>query len=164
MRGLRSFTLREPDLLDKDLETMARWWPALEHLDLGSVESCVREASEDTPAHVEAQEEPSEATRSKSHGQMTSEVYGIVARSFRFLESLTLSAPPPCEVATLEEKMKFVAELWSLTVGKASDAAGKVDAPPVVDALLSIFPTLKSMDCPDAEVPAQFVAVVAGRR
>ena len=75
-----------------------------------------------------------------------------------------MSAPPPCEVAAPEERAKFVTELRSLTVGKAGDATGKVDAPAVVDALLSIFPTVKSMDCPEAEVSARFEAVVAGRR
>ena len=41
---------------------------------------------------------------------------------------------------------------------------GDVVAHAVVDALLSIFPTVKSMDCPEAEVSARFEAVVAGRR
>ncbi|KAI1791815.1 hypothetical protein LXA43DRAFT_1009281 [Ganoderma leucocontextum] len=160
VRQLRSFTLREPDLFDTDLETMARWWPALEHLDLGTFEGSTLEESEEE--QVEAHGVELEVTQAKS--QMTSGVYGIVARSFRFLESLTLSAPPPREVATGEESARFVTELWSLTAGKASDATGKVDAPAVVDALLSIFPTVKSMDCPDAEVSARFETVVAGRR
>ncbi|KAM5536613.1 hypothetical protein V8D89_009708 [Ganoderma adspersum] len=162
VRQLRSFTLREPDLFDKDLETMARWWPALERLDLGTPESCVPEESEEPQPEGEGVHGEPEVAQVKS--QMTSEAYGIVARSFRFLESLTLSAPPPCEVAAPEERAKFVTELRSLAVGKVGDATGKVDAPAVVDALLSIFPGVKSLDCPDAEVSARFEAVVVGRR
>ena len=164
VRQLRSFTLREPDLFDKDLETMARWWPALEHLDLGTPESGALEESEEPQLQHETDGAQAEPEVAYGKSQMTSEAYGIVARSFRFLESLTLSAPPPCEVAAPEERAKFVTELRSLTVGKAGDATGKVDAPAVVDALLSIFPTVKSMDCPEAEVSARFEAVVAGRR
>ncbi|PIL24674.1 hypothetical protein GSI_12558 [Ganoderma sinense ZZ0214-1] len=162
VRQLRSFILREPDLFDKDLETMARWWPVLERLDLGTPEGCGAPEESD---EMQADEEHGQAAVAQAMSQMTSEAYRIVARSFRFLESLSLGAIAPCEVVPVEERTKFVTQLRCLTVGKASDVTGKVDAPAVVAALLSIFPTVTSIDCPDAEVSARFeVAVAGGRR
>ncbi|TFK91450.1 hypothetical protein K466DRAFT_541704 [Polyporus arcularius HHB13444] len=75
LRQLRCFTLHHPDLGDADLEELARWWPTLEHLDLGTY----------TPDMVMPQWK----------AQFTPAAHPIAVRSFPRLLSATLPVAPP---------------------------------------------------------------------
>ncbi|RDX49194.1 hypothetical protein OH76DRAFT_1439253 [Lentinus brumalis] len=75
LRQLRCFTLHHPDLDDADLKELARWWPTLEHLDLGTY----------TPDMV----------MPEWKAQFTPAAHSIAARSFPHLLSVTVPVPPP---------------------------------------------------------------------
>ncbi|KAI0738523.1 hypothetical protein C8Q80DRAFT_1205911 [Daedaleopsis nitida] len=151
MKQLRRVVMRDPDLRDGDLEVLAKWWPALEHLDLGMFD----------PEHFVP----------KWKAQMTPAAFGVAAKAFAKLERLGLPAKPPVEV---DPKQAQQTTLRALMVGDVTSPAqdGRptevaVDSPAetidvvaVVDALLHMFPSLRTLDSPSTVLTERFVAVV----
>ncbi|KAI0697822.1 hypothetical protein C8T65DRAFT_729326 [Cerioporus squamosus] len=139
MKHLQRFVLRDADLSDASLETLSRWWPALAHLDLGTY---------DSETHAPAWK-----------ARLTPAAYGVVAKAFPCLESLSLPALPPTGGVDSQKPQKV---LRSLTLGEVLDPS--VDAAAAVDTILMMFPSIRYLDCPTTEVTERFETVVRGCR
>ncbi|KAL1941260.1 hypothetical protein VTO73DRAFT_7472 [Trametes versicolor] len=146
LTGLRRFavvSMLAPALTDADLERMGKWWPALQHLNLGTFD--LDYLPPDWPV------------------QMTPAALPAVAKFLPHLESLTLPVlpidlvaatgiPPAPDAVVLQQKA-----LRSMSIGDVPDAAAC--APALVKALLATFPSLNTLDCPAHEVTERFSAV-----
>ncbi len=139
MNQLQRFVLRDPDATDANLEQMAKWWPQLKHLDLGTLDA--------------------EHSAPKWKAQISSAAYDTVAKSFTRLESLALPAIPPISVGPEWTQLKG---LRLLTVGDVPSASA--DGPAIVDALLTMFPDLDTLHCPCTVISERFETVVGTAR
>lgn len=146
LKGLRRFALTSmlpPALVDADLEHLGKWWPLLEHLNLGTFDT--------------------DYLPPNWHVSMTPAALPAVAKFFPRLESLALpilpielvtaAAVPPAQEAIASQQKT----LRSLSIGDVPDAASC--APALVRALLDVFPSLTTLECPAHEVTERFAAV-----
>ncbi|KAI0831811.1 hypothetical protein BC628DRAFT_1499751 [Trametes gibbosa] len=146
LKGLRRFALTSmlpSALTDADLEQLGKWWPSLEHLNLGTFDS--EYLPPDWPV------------------SMTPAALPAVAKFLPRLESLALPIlpielvtaarnPPVPDAVVLQQKT-----LRSLTIGDVPDSA--LCATTLVRALLDIFPSLTALECPTHDVAERFSAV-----
>ncbi|KAI0730738.1 hypothetical protein C8Q76DRAFT_613165 [Earliella scabrosa] len=139
LKHLRRFVLRDPDFDDATLEQLAKWWPVLEHLDLGTFD----------PDH----------SVPKWKAQMTPAAYGVAAKFFARLTSLALPSIPPTSVDPEQSQQRA---LRCLTVGDVPNAS--TEGSSMVDALFTIFPSLNTLDCPTIAITDRFDTVVTGTR
>ncbi|GJE98077.1 hypothetical protein PsYK624_142990 [Phanerochaete sordida] len=139
LRALRRLTIDAmllPDFTDRDVDTLARWWPRLEHLDLGAVPD-VQEYAESWAPRV------------------TLAALRSLAKRCPGLRSLTLpldaarcaGAPAPDDAAHDGGEPVRQRALQRLLVG-ASPADEDVAA--FVRAVVAIFPGVREIECASA--------------
>ncbi|KAI0675822.1 hypothetical protein C8Q78DRAFT_1006696 [Trametes maxima] len=150
LKQLRRFAIHSvlpPDLSDADVGLLGKWWPSLQHLHLGAVDTdCL-------PPEWQA--------------RMTPSAFGLVAQFLPHLETLALPILPvdlatsTCKPTAPHTSAHPHMTLRSLTVGDVPD--GIAYAAALVKAILAAFPALTTLDCPTHEVVERFFAVMAGR-
>ncbi|KAI0333857.1 hypothetical protein GY45DRAFT_1319082 [Cubamyces sp. BRFM 1775] len=143
LRKLELTLMIPPSISDTDVETLGKWWPHLEDLNLGTYELCYL---------------PPEW-----RFLMTPRVFEVVATHLPRLQQLTLPVRPT-DLLTSDERPTFSSELKhktlrALAIGDVSNAAAC--ASELVQAIVAIFPSLDILDCPAQEITEQF-AVLTG--
>ncbi|OSD04784.1 hypothetical protein PYCCODRAFT_1475856 [Trametes coccinea BRFM310] len=144
LKELRRFELVPtipPALRDTDLGELGKWWPSLQHLNLGTFDpDCF-------PLDWQV--------------QMTPAVLGAVAK---YMPGLTSLALPILAVDLLDfsgcrgDSRIHHQTLRSLALGDVPDPAACAAA--LVEAVRDIFPSLTILDCPAVEVTERFAALV----
>ncbi|KAI0773305.1 hypothetical protein BD413DRAFT_541025 [Trametes elegans] len=146
LKQLNRFSLMSvlpPVLNDADVGALGKWWPLLQHLDLGTFDP------ELLPPDWQA--------------RMTPAAFAAVAKYHPCLESLSLPVMPDDMVATSDKSSVSrvpstqQAALRSLTIGDVPDADACASA--LVQIILTTFPALVTLDCPSVEVTEHFAAV-----
>ncbi|KAI0372605.1 hypothetical protein BV20DRAFT_1119627 [Pilatotrama ljubarskyi] len=139
LKELRRFALVSmlpPDLHDADLGQLGKWWPLLEHLNLGVYDTVL------LPADWQMRMTPAALT--------------AVAKFLQRLESLALpilpidllvstgEQPAPGTVVPQQKTLRVLA------IGDVPDAAACAKS--LVEAILATFPSLTTLHCPAQEV------------
>ncbi|KAI9062502.1 hypothetical protein FKP32DRAFT_1628891 [Trametes sanguinea] len=144
LKGLRRFELVPtipPALRDTDLGDLGKWWPSLEHLNLGTFDpDCF-------PLDWQV--------------QMTPAVLGAVAKYMPRLTSLSLPILAVDLLASLGRRDGPAVQhkaLRSFAIGDVPDPAACAAA--LAHAIRDIFPSLTILDCPAVEVAERFSALV----
>ncbi|KAI0642250.1 hypothetical protein C8Q79DRAFT_1013538 [Trametes meyenii] len=150
LKQLRRFAIHSvlpPDLSDSDVGLLGKWWPSLQHLHLGAVDTdCL-------PPEWQA--------------RMTPAVFGVVAQFLPHLETLALPILPVellssgGDLTTSNGLVRCHKTLRSLAIGDVPD--GSACASTLVTAILTAFPSLTTLDCPTHEVTERFSAVTTNR-
>ncbi|KAH9893394.1 hypothetical protein C8Q73DRAFT_531453 [Cubamyces lactineus] len=144
LRKLELTLMIPPSISDTDLETLGNWWPHLEDLNLGTHDMPYLPRDWQflmTPAALEA-----------------------VAKHLPRLQQLALPFRPADLLAsggrpTPSESKPQHKTLRALAIGDVSNASAC--ASDLVRAILAVFPSLDTLDCPAQEITEQF-AVLTG--
>ncbi|KAI8996431.1 hypothetical protein BD414DRAFT_434226 [Trametes punicea] len=143
LKELRRFALVSmlpPALSDADMGQLGKWWPSLEHLDLGTLDV------DYIPVDWQIQTTP---------GALIA-----VSKYLPRLVSLVLPILPMDLVAFVSQPTILIPRhhtLRSLAIGDVPDAISCASA--LVQAILAIFPSLIRLDCPAPQVIERFAAL-----
>ncbi|CDO69759.1 hypothetical protein BN946_scf184766.g4 [Trametes cinnabarina] len=145
LRELRRFELVStlpPALGDADLGELGKWWPYLDHLNLGTFDP------EYLPVAWQI--------------RLTPAALGAVAKYLPRLTGLALPIPPSDLLVSSGQPDTLKAQhtnLRSLAIGDVPDAAAC--AAVLVQAIMDFFPLLTTLDCPAVEVAERFTVLTA---